>query len=602
MRNLRILAVPLFAWLLAAAPPPASAASITGTVSDENGAPLAGVWVTAMNPTVASHPRRTVVTDDAGRYAVTGLAGPGPYELRARVYGYSDKEVGAVAPGSVVDIVYESGDLLDEKRTAAQLPAHYWSALIDPPSQERVKAAGFADRRAWMGQFKLACMLCHQIGNAVTRRPKSRGEWDGVLRLAGSMNALAESLNRELLLDTLSAWSAKLEGGALPTAAPRPTGGATRYQLTEWDVGMPLSYQHDFAAAYVWDPAIGAAAPAGAPGRWVYTGDIAWGTLYGANIDTGETRMWEVPFAPAEKWGFYSLQAYPWKSHPHTIEVDRDGRLVILADISDEDPGMVYPSGNRDIVLFDPRTGDWTPIMTRCDTHTVRLDRQGRYWLSGNLNMLCMYDPASGEERHIETPRALEGLGGFLYGVDVAPDGTVWFSQPFANFFGRYDPATDTVDQWEVPAPGYGPRRLRTDSGGNVWLPLVSGHLGRFDPDTETFAFWRTPGPERADPAFGTDYHYNLFVDRTGNAGKKDTVYIAGTNSDSIIAFDPESETFTAYRNPTKGFFTREAEVFDGAVWTVYSSDPAKHVEPSPESEVPIPKLVRIDVLGNWSQ
>lgn len=599
MQSWRFFALAGIALLLGIIAHAASAASISGTITDEAGQPLAGVWVTAMTRTAASHPRRTVVSDAAGHYAITGLSGPGPYFVRARVYGYLDKELTGVVPGGSADFAYGAADKLDAKRTAAQLPANYWFSLLDTPSPAQVEQAGYRDQRQWMGQLKLICTLCHQLGNDITRRPKSRDEWDATLMLSGNMNAFADSLNRDVLLDVLTAWSDKIAGGALPDApAPTPTGADADYQMSEWDVGMPLSYQHDFAAAYVWNPLIGAAAPAGAAGKWVYTGDIGWGTIYGVNIDTGATRMWEIPFAPAERWGFHSLAAYAWKSHPHTIEVDRDGRLVILADISDDDPAIVYTSGNRDIVVFDPRTGAWDPIMTQCDTHTLRLDLNGRYWLSGNLNMLCMYDPATGEERQIEIPLKFEGFGGFLYGVDVAPDGTVWFSEPFANYFGRYDPATDTVTQWEVPAPGYGPRRLRTDSKGNVWLPLVSGHLGKFDPATENFSFWETPGPKRATPASGDDYHYNLFVDRTGNAGKKDTIYISGTNSDSIIAFDPETESFVSFRNPTRGFFTREAEVFDGAIWTVYSNDPAKHVEASPESAVPIPKLVRIDRLG----
>ncbi len=576
----------------------APARGIAGIVKDEKGRPLAGAWVTAVNATIASHPRKTVVTDENGRYAIPDLLWPGPYQLRVRVYGYADKWIKNVSVGSVVNIDYGAGDTLGPAETAAQYPAQYWLSLLDAPPESKVKAAGFQDQRHWMGQFNLICLLCHQLGNTPTRRPKTRAEWDAVLKLAGNMDGFANLLNRDLLLETLAAWSEKIKAGALPPEAPpRPTGKAARYVLTEWDIGTPFSYQHDFATAYVWDPRIGAAPPKGASGKWVYTGDIGWGTIYGVNIETGEVKVWEIPFAPAQRWGFQSWNVYPWKSHPHTLEVDRDGRLVILADISDEDPAIVYPVGNRDIVLFDPRTERWTPIMTRCDTHTVRIDQQGRYWLSGNIDLLCMYDPKAAKEQQWELPITFKSLAGFLYGIDVAPDGTVWFSQPFANYIGRYDPTTDSIKQWEVPAPGYGPRRLRTDSKGNVWMPLVSGHLGLFDPKAERFRFWVTPGPRRPLPLGGADYHYNLFVDRTGNAGKRDTVYISGTDSDSIIAFDPEMEEFVVYRIPTLGFFIRELEAFDGAIWTVYSNDPAKHVEKDPDQEVPVPKLVRLEIL-----
>ena len=115
-----------------------------------------------------------------------------------------------------------------------------------------------------------------------------------------------------------------------------------------------------------------------------------------------------------------------------------------------------------------------------------------------------------------------------------------------------------------------------------------------YEPKTERFRFWATPGPKRQSPSSSADYHYNLFVDRTGNAGKRDTVYISGTDSDGIIAFDPETEAFVTYRVPTLGFFIRELEAFDGGIWTVYSNDPAKHVEKDPNQEAPVPRLVKL--------
>jgi len=581
---------------VAAAEREAPAHGIAGMVKDEAGHPLAGAWVTEVNTTTASRPRKTVVTNESGHYVIPDLPGPGPYDIRVRIYGYADRWLKNVSAGAAADINYGPEDRLDNHEMAAQYPAQYWLSLLDTPSESKIKAAGFADQRAWMGQFTLNCMLCHQLGTAITRRPKTREEWDAVLKLAGNMDSSANALNRDLLLDTLAGWSQKIQGGVLPPETPaKPTGKEAAYVLTEWEVGTQFSYQHDLGAAYVWDPAIGAAPPKGATGKWIYTGDIGWGTIYGVNAETGQVKVWDIPFVPAKKWAFASWNVYPWKSNPHSLEVDKDGRLVILADISDEDGPGVFPVGNRDIVIFDPRTESWVPIVTKCDTHTIRIDQQGRYWLSGNIDLLCMYDPSTKTERQWNLPVAFKSLAGFLYGIDVAPDGTVWFSQPWGNSIGRYDPATDTIKQWEIPAPGFGPRRLSTDSKGNVWLPFANGQLGVYEPKTERFRFWATPGPKRQSPSSSADYHYNLFVDRTGNAGKRDTVYISGTDSDSIIAFDPETEAFVTYRVPNLGFFTRELEAFDGGIWTVYSNDPAKHVEKDPNQEAPVPRVVRFE-------
>ena len=61
------------------------------------------------------------------------------------------------------------------------------------------------------------------------------------------------------------------------------------------------------------------------------------------------------------------------------------------------------------------------------------------------------------------------------------------------------------------------------------------------------------------------------------------------------LAFDPETEAFVTYRVPTLGFFIRELEAFDGGIWTVYSNDPAKHVEKDPNQETPVPRLVKFE-------
>ena len=162
-----------------AAEPEAPAHGIAGMVKDDAGHPLAGAWVTEVNTTTTSRPRKTVVTNESGHYVIPDLPGPGPYDIRVRIYGYADRWLKNVSAGAAADINYGPEDRLDNHETAAQYPAQYWLSLLDTPSESKIKAAGFADQRAWMGQFTLNCMLCHQLGTAITRRPKTAksGMW-----------------------------------------------------------------------------------------------------------------------------------------------------------------------------------------------------------------------------------------------------------------------------------------------------------------------------------------------------------------------------------------------------------------------------------------
>ena len=78
-------------WWLAMGASPSSAqteASISGVVTDQAGAGLRDVTVTIRN--VGTEATRTIATDGAGRYQVSGLR-PGRFEIRAAKQGFADE-------------------------------------------------------------------------------------------------------------------------------------------------------------------------------------------------------------------------------------------------------------------------------------------------------------------------------------------------------------------------------------------------------------------------------------------------------------------------------------------------------------------------------
>jgi streptogramin lyase len=165
------------------------------------------------------------------------------------------------------------------------------------------------------------------------------------------------------------------------------------------------------------------------------------------------------------------------------------------------------------------------------------------------------------------------------YGIDIAPDGDVWFSQLNAHKIGRIDPETLEVEMVETPFTA--PRRLRFDSKGQLWIPgFSSGVVSRFDPQTRAFESWEIP----IEPK-GTATPYALHVERS-----TDTVWICGTNSDTLIRFDPKSEAFLVYPLPTRVTYTRELD-FDsrGRVWTSNSNTPTWQIERGQ------PRVIRLD-------
>jgi streptogramin lyase len=70
-------------------------------------------------------------------------------------------------------------------------------------------------------------------------------------------------------------------------------------------------------------------------------------------------------------------------------------------------------------------------------------------------------------------------------------------------------------------------------------------------------------------------------------------VWICGTNSDTLIRFEPDVERFTVYPLPTRVTYTREIDFDDeGRVWTSNSNAPTWQIEGG------VARVLRLDPRG----
>jgi streptogramin lyase len=165
------------------------------------------------------------------------------------------------------------------------------------------------------------------------------------------------------------------------------------------------------------------------------------------------------------------------------------------------------------------------------------------------------------------------------YGIDVAPDGIVWAARLYANDIARIDPATDEITMIDFPYNG--PRRLRVDADGIVWIVAFQDSLlVKYDPASGEFSHYDLP--------VVNELPYALNVDR-----KRGVVWVNGNQSDTILGFDIDSESWKVYPMPRQRFFTRDIEVSeeDGAIYTTNSHFPTW------QSEGGVPTLLRITPL-----
>jgi hypothetical protein len=210
-------------------------------------------------------------------------------------------------------------------------------------------------------------------------------------------------------------------------------------------------------------------------------------------------------------------------------------------------------------------------------------------------------------------PLALDGtkdlrVRGTTYGLGPAPDGSVWGAVPTGYILhvipGANPPSTTVTEIYRPPATSFAAnlKGVNVDrSSGVVWVAAAtSGTLASFDrrkckilngPKAtgdhcpEGWTFYPTPGPKFknvTDP-LNTDYHYLQWVDQHDIFGLgPNTPLLPGTNSDSMIAFQPTTGKFLQFVVPyPMGFYARgvDGRIDDPkggwkgrALWTTYAS------------------------------
>ena len=170
-----------------------------------------------------------------------------------------------------------------------------------------------------------------------------------------------------------------------------------------------------------------------------------------------------------------------------------------------------------------------------------------------------------------------------MYSVIPSPvDDSVWgISEAFPGYLirmkrGNDAPSSCVTQVFKVPEPGFDPRGVDIDTNGVVWTALAgSSHLASFDARkckdrdgpgkadgsqcAEGWELHEVTGPKLKGTNVGADFHYYNWVDQQNVAGLgPNTPLATGSNSDSLLALDPETNEWTILRVPyPMGFFTR---------------------------------------------
>jgi virginiamycin B lyase len=122
-----------------------------------------------------------------------------------------------------------------------------------------------------------------------------------------------------------------------------------------------------------------------------------------------------------------------------------------------------------------------------------------------------------------------------------------------------------------IATPFTGPRRLRSDAEGNLWIGgFPESAIARYEPKTGRFTRFDLPVVP-----LGSDTPYALNVDK-----KRGIVWVNGNQSDALHALDIKTQAWRSVPLPRRVSFTRDIEIAeDGTVYTSTSNFPSWHTE-----------------------
>jgi len=445
--------------------------------------------------------------------------------------------------------------------------------------------ANTEDRDTFVSQ----CHFCHQIGNSLTRVPRSRELWVEVVDRMEGYLVLVTDADKATIVDRLHETFTGEPVKAVQTWDVSPD--LPKAVIEEWVAGDALSFIHD--------------ADVGADGR-LYGADEGHDMLWQLDRGTGQIDQVTLPPVDLPVGGKFSGLAMPigifTGSHgPHSLANDEQGRLWITNSLSSR------------LIAYTPEEHKFETYDVAADSlylHTIRLDHEGRLWFTvAASNQVGRFDPKTARLDLLDLPAnglsrwladamlpTVNWIGSFFprqnvpitlshhkwtglgreilnmpYGIDVNPrDGSVWYAKLYANRIGRIDPETFAIEEFASPAVG--PRRPRFAPDGTLWIPgFDAGVLLSLNPETREFKSYAMP--TLAPGEYETPYALNVHPD-TG------MVWLTSNSSDRIFSFDPETEEFTSYPLPTRVSYLRDI-VFteDGKICSSHSNLPAYAIE-----------------------
>ncbi len=562
---------------------------ITVTVTDGHGSVLPRTMLTLTSSLEQDGyvtPEQSFFIDETGQ-GIIKTQDIRNVSVRVRKPGYEDGFFDIDPSEKNYTVALSKQEDVDE--IAEYRPANAWVAALD-----------FGDAK-FKEHFRLQCSFCHQQGTPIVRIDRTEEEWAKIINRMLRYGSRLDSAAQKKIPALIRSEYKRLSENPSLIPATKPWGAeVVGAQISEWPLGDGSSQLHDVLLSST---------------GLIYAGDNLQDNLIELDPITGKTVTHKIPRKKRDKLGGNiggRLKNYPGV-----------GTYVGLHSLDESNvDGHIFMTGSDSsrLVEFAPETGKFIlyDLKKGLYPHTIRIDQQDRVWFTMAVsNQVAMFDRKKKKFKFYKLPtrskkeaRTIRFLPAIMklaklgvkthkfnideistglplpYGIDIAPDGGIWFSRLHADEIGHIDPQTGALNMYKTPF--LGPRRLRADGEGNIWITVfASGRLAKFTPADKKFTLYDLP-----TLPLGSDTPYSLAVDK-----QRHQVWVNGTASDTMMRYDIKSGAWAVFPLPRMRSFTRDVAVAqDGSVFTSNGSFPAWHIE---DGQPTIIRVIPNDIDGS---
>jgi streptogramin lyase len=516
----------------------ASGGVISGTVKGPDGSVFKGAFVRAQS--AKTKISVNVLSDRNGAYRIQNLEA-GEYQVTAAAVGYKSDPHSAVKVGAEQTI---SLDFALQKGMVrwADLSIHEGQVVLPEGPGKQL--------------LFFRCMSCHGLQTKIAAVRRDEEGWQNCVAL---MRDRANGVGDLRITEADGAAVASYLGRVFSPDSdlPRSPADLPEYQKAKHaefsDEAMKIVYVlYDLPkpGRIPW-----VAYPQKDGSVWM---PHSWTADQIAKLDqrTGEVQEFDLPPGTRKALHLHSVTEAPdgmvWFSEDAACKLGKFDPET--RKFTEYQPSFCRPKDD------DAKTGRGMNSIGLGSMNSIRLDRFGNIWAGGSI--LLRFDPK--KEEFMEFPEARTPYGieldqqGNIWFAEFPREGMIGKMDTKTLKIAKWTPPTTeklAALNKNQPDENYGnssthpktsgPRRITVDSQGIVWFGEWWGNqIGRFDPKTETFQEFALPDP---DPT-----PYAIAVDRN------DLVWYSSYNDDILGRLDPKTGAVVEFPFPYSGNGLRE--------------------------------------------